>query len=248
MLSLQPAIVDGVTATVGYDLRDVHGEVALRLDGDRWGVTAATSDAATLDLAYAVDGNVIAELTLGPAARSGMRLHLTGITDDGAPADDVVSRFEFVDGGEVTVEAPLTDGATPPGQETDQVVLQPADPSRGAQPIDAWPSSSTPSMPTGSAAVRLDTLVDDDGDPATPDVVIGHATRAVTGRPTALRCGSPDGDAAPLVGGNGWRPGGSGGNRLRGPHDTASRSQERQSLPRLHAQRRPTVNLNLRSR
>jgi hypothetical protein len=178
MVALQPSIVDGGTATVGYTLHGVHGEVALRLDGDRWGVTAATSDAARLDLAYAVDGNVVAELTLGPAARSGMRLHLTGITDDGAPADDVVSRFEYVDGGEVTVEAPLTDGATPPGQDADQVVLLPMDPSlEHSQPMLALILDAVDADRV--AAVRLDTLLDDDGDPATPDVVIGHATRAV---------------------------------------------------------------------
>jgi hypothetical protein len=174
MVALQPSIVDGGTATVGYTLHGVHGEVALRLDGDRWGVTAATSDAARLDLAYAVDGNVVAELTLGPAARSGMRLHLTGITDDGAPADDVVSVFDYVDGGEVTV-------APPPGGGADQVVLLPMDPSpEHSQPtlaliLDAVDADRV-------AAVRLDALVDDDGDPATPDVVIGHATRAVEPR------------------------------------------------------------------
>jgi hypothetical protein len=54
-----------------------------------------------LDLAYAVDGNVVAQLTLGPAARSGMRLRPAGITDDGAPADDVVSVFDYVDRGEM---------------------------------------------------------------------------------------------------------------------------------------------------
>jgi hypothetical protein len=182
MVALQPSIVDGGTATVGYTLHGVHGEVALRLDGDRWGVTAATSDAARLDLAYAVDGNVVAELTLGPAARSGMRLHLTAVTDDGAPADDVVSRFDYVDGGEIAVTPPPPpdDGAAPPGGDDDQVVILPEDPGFDNQPMLAIFFDEVDTG--GLAAVRLDALVDDDGDPATPDVVIGHATGAVESR------------------------------------------------------------------
>lgn len=184
MVAFQPALVDGVTATVGYTLHGVHGEVALRLDGDRWGVTAATTDAVGLDLAYVDDGDVIAQLALGPAARSGMRLQLTTVSDAGTLGDDLVARIEYVDGGEITVAPPPADGAAAPGREADQVVLLPVDPSlEHSRPMLAIVLGEAD---TGSvAAVRLDTLVDDDGDPATPDVVIGHATRAVEPRDAA---------------------------------------------------------------
>jgi hypothetical protein len=188
--TLEPAVVDGGTATVGYSLHGARGEVALRFEGDRWGVTAATNDAVDVHLAYAADGDVIAELTLGPAARSGMRLHLTAVTDDGTPADDVVSLFEYVDGGEITVAPPpAADGARPPVREADQVVLLPMDPSlEHSQPMLAIILDEIDA--DGLAAVRLDALVDDDADPATPDVVVGHATRAVT-RPPAGRDDGP---------------------------------------------------------
>jgi len=180
MVALQPSIVDGDTATVGYTLHGVHGEVALRHDGYRWGVTFATSDAVDVDLAYAAEGDVIAELTLGPAARSGMRLHLTAVSDDGVLVDDLVSDFDYVDGGEITVAPPPDDGAAPPGGNADQVVLLPEDPGFDDQPILAIILDDVDT--DRLAAVRLDALVDDDGDPATPDVVIGHATRGVESR------------------------------------------------------------------
>jgi hypothetical protein len=197
--TLEPPVVDGATATVGYSLAGLQGEVALRLDGDRWGVTGATNDAVDVDLAYAADGDVIAQLTFGPAARSGMRLHLRAVTDDGAPADDVVSVFEYVDGGEITVAPPPpADGAAPPGREADQVVLLPMDPSlEHSQPMLAiiLDAANTDHL----AAVRLDTLVDDDADPATPDIVIGHATRALTAPPPGAVDGPSSAAPAPTT-------------------------------------------------
>ena len=47
--TLEPPVVDGDRATVGYLLGTPTDEVELRLDGGRWGVTAASSDAVRIE-------------------------------------------------------------------------------------------------------------------------------------------------------------------------------------------------------
>jgi hypothetical protein len=187
--TLEPPVVDGDTASVGYTLRGVPGAVELRLDGGAWGVTGAINDAVDLDVVKAVDGGIVAELSLGPAARPDMQLRLSAVTDAGTPAG-VLSQFKYVDSGIISV----VDGAAPIGHEGDSVVLLPGDPAPEhgqamlAVILDDVDADSL-------AALRLDALADDDGDPATPDVVIGHATRAVGDSRDAPAADTPSGES-----------------------------------------------------
>lgn len=188
--TLEPPVVDGDTASVGYTLHGAPGEVQLRLAGAAWGVTGATNDVVDLDVVKAVDGDLVAEVALGPAARSGMRLRLSAVTDDGAPADDLLSLFEYVESGDIVV----ADAFTPLGQEAHKVAPLPPDPA--SDHSQAMLALIVDGVDTGRlAAVRLDALLDDDGDPGTPDVVIGHATRAVHRTGDAASAVAPSGES-----------------------------------------------------
>ena len=164
--TLEAPVVDGDRATVGYLLRDTHGEVELRLDGSRWGVTAASSDAVRIEAVPVVAGQVEVMTVLGDAVAGGAALHTSSVGADGtATLQNTTSVVPLSAGASVQLEATDESATT--------LLLPPDDVSARSIAID-FPAGSPPPV-----AVRVDVMAADDGDPGSPEVVIGHAARAV---------------------------------------------------------------------
>jgi hypothetical protein len=157
--TLWPPVVEGDEATVHYSIGDLAGDVALRRDGDRWGVTSASSDAVRIDAAEPEQGRVDVVIELGPAVAAGTAVRVLSIDAAGTMVTEDLTGF---------VVAETEDGLelVPPSGEP----IRPAEP--GGRTFTVEAPLGLPQPP--AAAVRVDLLRLDD-DPLAPRVVIAHA-------------------------------------------------------------------------
>ena len=168
---------EGDRATVDYVLQDVGAQVSLRFSDGGWRVTQATNDAVDIIGATLVGDAVDVGIAPGPRGWSPMTLR-TAIDAEGETVGTRTSRVIGPGAG------PEMDIDTDTAAGSDEIIVMSPDPS-------AEPHSLRVDVPGASAtqlhAVRLDVMSDHDGDPGTPDVVVAHASQAITG---------PDGQTA----------------------------------------------------
>ena len=180
--TLWPPVVEGDHAVVPYAFGDVAGQVALRREGDQWGVTSVSSEAVQIEAvgladdvesADAVDGATV-EVRLGELAEDGMALRTWWVDSAGTASTPELTGLVVVAPGDgVVLDA--TSGA----QTT--LLLPAGDPSIQAYAVQA------PAGPQPPVAVRVDVLAPDDGDPTTPAAVIGHTSVPMGDALTATR-------------------------------------------------------------
>ncbi len=170
-LPLGVTTTDGTSATVEYVLQDIPARVSLRLVDGGWQVTGATNDAIGI-VGATLDGE-----TVGVGVSAGSRgwpeaaLRGTVIDADGGAIESTRTRIVApADGSDVELDKDTMAGS-------DQVVVAPP-----GKPAEDLAISFEVSGATGAAphAVRLDVMSDHDGDRATPDVVVAHASSPIT--------------------------------------------------------------------
>ncbi len=167
--TLEAPVVDADRATVSYRLGDIPGRVDLRRDGPGWGVVAASSDAVRIDAAPVANGRVEAMTVLGDAVETDMVLRTSAVDASGNATVHSFTAVVLVATEDGVQLEPTTGSAT-------TLVLSPDDPEGRSIALELPLAGSSP-----PAAVRVDVLAPDDGDPATPEVVVAHATHAVDG-------------------------------------------------------------------
>lgn len=181
---------DGAGASVDYSLDEGAASVALLLVDGAWGVTGATSDTIAVDHAW-LDGDAV---DVAMATRLPQWPDLTvRATVVGPDGDTLATRITTIVGlgdgagaevdvdGEGDVRTSVVDPGDPvsgtSSRGADEAVLTPPGPSASVSTRIDLPAAEA----TDALAVRVDATTDDDGDPATPDVLVAHASQAITG-------------------------------------------------------------------
>ena len=165
---LEAPVVDADRATVGYRLGDIPGHVGLRLDGPV-GRRGRVERCGAHRRASVADGRVEAMTVLGDAVETDMVLRAS-----------TVGRLGQRDGAQLHRRWSSWRPRTACSSSRPRIGDDPGAPPRRPRGSVHRRRAAAGGL-VASAAVRVDVLAPDDGDPATPEVVVGHATHAVDG-------------------------------------------------------------------